>query len=486
MNLIYDIVRKLNKQEIRQIRHRIKHASFEYEKLGKLFELVTRYEEKEEAFYAQKLYGKEPDNTFRVTKSRLKRMLENVLLNDKSLNSYSSAAINARLQTRKKLLQGEILLGRGAYQASKNLLQQVISTAKKYDLTDVLFQAELLLYRHNTILTSVKEHEKRTQALINSNDTITQINEATILHYHISNLLLHKTPKPEELAQIRKHIDRMAAIAEETDHPLIRSMYYLTENYFFQIKGDFQQALDFAYKYLDILQKEASIHSPSKVISAYVQLAKISIQLGNNVEARQFCKLVFEGYPEDGMNYLVGLELTFRLAFYTQEYQEALSYIQSAFANKNMEASKLLAAKWHYFHACVLFQIGDFNQAYHKLNETTPLLSDKYGMNISIRVLEIMILFELGHIDLLETKILNMRQFIKRTQQKKELFRPSMLIKILMEWYKQDYRFDESLSSASDKLKALAEYHKETPFRTTDFELVRLEKWMEQKVQSAR
>ena len=122
MNLIYDIVKKLNKQEIRQIRHRIKHASFEYEKLGKLFELVTRYDEKDEAFYANKIYGKNPDNTFRVTKSRLKRMLENVLLNDKSLNSYSSAAVNARLQARKKLLQGEILLGRGAYQASKNLL----------------------------------------------------------------------------------------------------------------------------------------------------------------------------------------------------------------------------------------------------------------------------------------------------------------------------------------------------------------------------
>ena len=52
--------------------------------------------------------GKAPDNTFRVTKSRLKRMLENIVLNDKSLTGYQSPAINARLQVQKKLLQGEI------------------------------------------------------------------------------------------------------------------------------------------------------------------------------------------------------------------------------------------------------------------------------------------------------------------------------------------------------------------------------------------
>ncbi|MEL7340364.1 MAG: hypothetical protein AAGM67_07765, partial [Bacteroidota bacterium] len=134
MKLIYEIYHKLKNQEIRQLKHKIQHASFEYEKVGKLFELVTQYEEREESFYSQALYQKEPDNTFRVTKSRLKRMFENVILQDRSLTGYSSASTNARLQTRKKLLQGEILLGRGALQASKNLLFQVISSARKFDL----------------------------------------------------------------------------------------------------------------------------------------------------------------------------------------------------------------------------------------------------------------------------------------------------------------------------------------------------------------
>ena len=482
MNLIYDIVKKLKKQEIRQIKHKIKHASFEYDKLGKLFDLVTRYEERDEAFYSQKLYGKDPDNTFRVTKSRLKRMLENVLLNDKSLNSYSSQAINARLQARKKLLQGEILLGRGAYLSSKNLLLQVLSTARKYNLQDIYFQAELLLYRHNTILTSVKEHEKRTEELILHNQTNSLINEAIILHYHISNLLLHKTAKPDELQHIRENIDRVSQIAHATEHPLVQSMHFLTENYYYQIIGKFQEALKYAEKYLHLLQHKSALQSDSKITSAYVQLAKISIQLNQKEQARSYCDLVLSRYSVDEVNHLVGLELAFRLEFYSANYEKAIEYIQSALGNPNIDASKLVSAKWHYFYSCTLFQTEAFREAYQQLNETTPLLSDKYGMNLSIRVLEIMILFELGHTDLLETKILNMRQFIKRTQKKKELFRPSTLIKILIDWYKCNYNFKQTLETAESKFKELADFHVIVPFKTMDFELIRLENWMQGKV----
>jgi hypothetical protein len=58
MKLIYDIVKKLRKQEIRQIRQKIRNSPFEYEKMGKLFDLVTRYDEREEEFYSQKTIWK--------------------------------------------------------------------------------------------------------------------------------------------------------------------------------------------------------------------------------------------------------------------------------------------------------------------------------------------------------------------------------------------------------------------------------------------
>ncbi len=480
MKLIYEIFHKLKNQEIRQLKHKIQHASFEYEKVGKLFELVTQYEEKEESFYSQALYNKDPDNTFRVTKSRLKRMFENVILQDRSLTGYSSASINARLQAKKKLLQGEILLGRGAFKASKNILFQVISTARKYDLYQEAFQAELLLYRHHSVLTSLKDYQKRTDELLKANRMQYLIDEALIIQYYIANLMRNKTLKEDELAEVREKIDQMATIAEETQHPLVLSGYYLTENFFLQTVGKFAEAREFGEKYLDQLQAGDGASSPQRIANAYAQLAKVSLQLQDVDKARAYCEEVLQRVKPDNTNYLIGLELQFRIEFYDQKYDKAEAIAEEALQHPRIEASKQINAHWHYYQSCVKFKKKDFKSAYQELDYTTPLLMDKYGMNPSLRLLEIMILFELGHYDIMETKILNLRQYIKRTQ-KKSLFRPQKLIQILIQWYKRSYDFEAAAKANEGRLAELAAYHEEHPFDTSELELIRLEEWMAQK-----
>ena len=162
MDLIFDIFKKLKNHEIRQIRNHLNASPFEFEKVGKLFELVTRYKDKDEEFFSEKLYGRAPDNTFRVTKSRLKRILEDVILDDKSITDYDAARVNALLQAQKRLLQGEILLGRGAYKASKNLLLQVVGNGRKFSLHNEHFWAQMLLHRTQSVNLSVKEFQKGT------------------------------------------------------------------------------------------------------------------------------------------------------------------------------------------------------------------------------------------------------------------------------------------------------------------------------------
>ncbi|MEL6652093.1 MAG: hypothetical protein AAFQ87_14930 [Bacteroidota bacterium] len=326
--------------------------------------MVTQYEEREESFYSQALYQKEPDNTFRVTKSRLKRMFENVILQDRSLTGYSSASTNARLQTRKKLLQGEILLGRGALQASRNLLFQVISSARKFDLYHESFQAELLLYRHHSVLTSLKDFQKRTESLLQANRTQYLIDEALIIQYYIANLMLNKTLKEEELAEVREKVDQMSEIAAETQHPLVLSGYYLTENFFLQTVGKFAEAREFGKKYLEQLQKEENKTTPQRIANAYVQLAKVSLQLQEPQNARVYCEEVFQRVKTDSTNYLIVLELLFRIEFYDKQFGRALEIVKEAMGHPKINVSTQIKANWHYFHACVRFMQGDFKLAY--------------------------------------------------------------------------------------------------------------------------
>lgn len=484
MKLIYDIVRKLSKQELRMIRQQIRNSAFEYEKMGKLFDLVTRYDERDEEFYAKKLYNKPPDNTFRVTKSRLKRMLENVLLNDKSLNSYPAEYVNAKLQVQKKLLQGEILLGRGAYEASTNLLLQVISTSKKYQLHDEIFRAELLLYRKDRMRSTVKDFEKRKESLIEKNQEIAWVNEGMILHYAISNLINNKTLNPEHFPNIRQQIDRIKEIYETTQQIMIQRAYYLSEIYFHQLTESYQQALEFCKKYLAHIKENKSNYTDHHLGIAYGQLAQVSLHLNKLDKAEEYTSQTLQIFAQDSMNSLNSLELKFHIYFRQSKYEKAADCIEQARGHSQFTSSKFIEAKWHYFHACVLFQTRKFQEAYMELNYTTPLMSDKFGLNLYIRLLEIMIMYELKHLDLMETKILNLRQFVKRTQQNKDTMYARSLIEILTSWYKSNYNFAETVKvfqqvNAENKNQSDSYYDREYYHHEYyGHELVKLTEWL--------
>ena len=328
----------------------------------------------------------------------------------------------------------------------------------------------------------VKEFQKQTNHLLQLNELNAKVNESLILHYSISNLLLNRALKKDQLQTVRAQIDRMQQIAQETDHPQARTVYYRSEIYYHQVNSTYPQARVFAREYLDFLRNDKSQNNPTLIGGAWLQLAQISLQLNELDEARTCTEQAMEIYNDDqNMNSLVVLEVAFRISFYAKDYAGARQQIERAFAHPQFKASSTLSAKWHYFYACLHFSQNQFKEAYHKLNETAPLLADKYGMNIHIRLLEIMIMHEMHNIDLLETKILNMRQFVKRSQKNSEFFRSMILIRILMAWYRNDYQFGKTLNQIRPKLLELDAYHDDQPFRTSDFELIRLEQWMEQK-----
>ena len=472
MKLIYEILRKLRSQEIRQLRDRFKQASFEYERVGKLFDLVTQYEEKEEAFYAQELYQRKPDNTFRVTKSRLKRMMENVMLTDKSLGSYRSKLINARLQLRKKLLQAEILLGRGAYQAGKNLLQNIISTAKKYELLEEEYRAELLLYRNLNLRAGVKDYQKLTERLLKTNQLLAGIDEAKILYYSVANLLVHQTLQEAERQEVRSTIDRLGEIEKLTNHPQVQHLYFLSEIYYQQIDEHFDEALKFCQNYLELIQQNESLYTPQREATAYGQIAQAHLALQNMEEAQTYAQQTLGMFSPDEINYLRSLELSFVVAYYAHQSTEAHQYIQLAMHHPQLNTSPYISARWHYFEACQLFRENQFQAAYLKLNDTTPLLADKHGMNLQIRLLEIILLYELGHHDLLETKILNLKQFVKRSRNKQAIDANLMVFR-LNRWHRNDFDFEYAVAENPQ-----GDENKIPSFRGAVEDMISLDDWM--------
>jgi hypothetical protein len=482
MDLIFDIYKKLKNHEIRQIRNYLTSSPFEFDKVGKLFELVTRYKDKDEEFFSQKLYDRPPDNTFRVTKSRLKRILEDVILNDKSVTDYDTAYVNAQLQGKKRILQGEILLGRGAYKASKNLLLQVVANSRKFSLHNELFWAEMLLHRSQSINLSVKEFEKGTVKLLELNETNSLVNEAAIQHYAITNVLTQTSLKDDQLHDITQKIDRIHKIALKTKSPLANYYFLLSKILFLQYTFNYAEALKYCKMHLDLIRKEPSVRSKQRIGSAYFQLTETSLRKGDLKEAQKYVEETMGHFSNEETNSLVVAGTGFRIAFFAEDWKKAEQIILEAFAHPRFAASPFRAAIWHYNHSCLLFKTGRNSEALRALNEATPLLGDKVGWNLTFRLHEIMLLFEAGLFDVLETKILNMRQFVKRTQKNSETYRPMKLIQILMEWHKNSLDIKKTLQTAKRQLLDLKEFHQNIPFDPSTGELVRLETWLEAKI----
>ena len=170
--------------------------------------------------------------------------------------------------------------------ASKIFLLQVIATAEKYSFHNEYFQAELLLYRNHSIRISVKEFGEKDGKVAKTNRLRASINEAMILYYSISNLLFNQALKPEERQEIRKTIDKIKTISEESGHPQINKRYYLSEIYYYQVANQDKEALKFSHLYLKLVEEDGSQSSEQELAVAYGQLAQVNLRIGELVDAK--------------------------------------------------------------------------------------------------------------------------------------------------------------------------------------------------------
>lgn len=341
----------------------------------------------------------------------------------------------------------------------------------------------MLLHRNQSINMSVREFQKRTEELLKLNEVNYKVNEAAILHYSVTNFLTSVSKSDENiLAEIAEKIELIRTVSEETGSPLAKYYYLLSNILFLQYNYKFSEARDFCKLHLDLVQNYPAVHSQQRLGSAYFQLTETTFRSGSLDEAEDYVEETLSFFSKEETNYLIVLGTAFRISFHARNWEKAERLIQDAFAHPRFQVSEFRAAIWHYYYTCLLFSTGRKRESLRELNNATALLADKEGWNLSFRLQEIMILYECELFDLLETKILNIRQFIKRTQKNSGLYRHMKLIQILMEWHRNSLDIKKTVNSSKKQLLDLQSYHKDIPFDVATGELIRLENWMTSQV----
>lgn len=479
MELIRDIVSRLSPLELKRIRGQIRNNPHELEKVEKLFELILRYPDEEENFYSRKLYKTDAGNSFRVTKARLKRLLEDALLHEKSLKEYDAEYIVAYLSARKRLLEGEILMGRGAYAASKNLLEQVIAASRKYCFMDEWLQARMLLFRHSCNSLTGSELMREVEELQNLRQSVSRLQEASILYYRLSGLLASTTLKEEkEFEDARQTLSLLQKIWEETKIPQAGFFYLKIALYYSQITYEFRDALKYCQELLELVRTAPALQSRQREAAALLQLAEVCLRAGEFKRADTIIRATLPLYKPEEVNYLIALETAFRISFFNGDLERCKTLLGEASAHNALSLSKLRLGRWKYYEAALSFRERQFARCSKLLNEATPVMADKSGWNIALRLLEIMSLYESGKQDLLESRIENLRQFSRRNQQDDNATRARLLTDIISIWHRNQYDFAQAGSYLREELARLHAYHSKVPFNPASFELIRLEEWI--------
>ncbi|MFK7973161.1 MAG: hypothetical protein AB8F95_22520 [Bacteroidia bacterium] len=333
--------------------------------------------------------------------------------------------------------------------------------------------------------TSVREHEKQTEVLLELNKKRALVDECVILHHSVTNLLFNRSLKKASITTVREQIDRMKEIAEKTVHPLAKNYYFLSETYFFQATQNPNMARKFCELYLELLKNEEALFTNVRLAGTYLQLAQITAEQGDLKAAEHNINRALDDFPKKAMNHLLALEVAYRIAFQSKDWEKVGKLIQQAQEHPGLNTSRNLAAKWKYFLACFQFRTQQYREAYTSLNDTTPLLADKFGINIAVRMLDIMIMYETDNMDLLESKILNMRQFVKRTQKDMAQQRAALLVRLLLGWYRSNYSFEDTVDEFKNELEPNNSERSGTGWGTSTYELIPLDSWLVEKARNS-
>lgn len=479
MEVLLEILQVLDKQEISYINKKLNNPKNKFNKIKSLFQLITKKRSTDENFYAEKLYGKKADNSFRVTKARLKKIMEDSLINDHGLTSYNAEYINNSLIADKRLLIAKVLLGRGASNSASILLKQIIQAAKKYNLYEQLYQAEKLLFRHNYVYMSVNEFNEHSEMLKKLSEIRTKEELASILYYSSTKFLAGRTLKTdEEFEKLERELKQIKQYHQETGSPLIRFQYLMLQIYVLQVKKSFDQAYTKSQEFFELVKSEPAVHSTQRIGMAFVHLTENAIARKDFETAKKHSQEILKIYNEKEINYLISLDLIFRTYFYSDSKENAEKYLEVAKGHPLFDKSKIRRGKWMYYQACLEFKEGNFKNALRSLDEATPILVDKLGWNIYFRTLEIMTLYELNYGDLLDNKIENLLQYIKRVAKDIDIEYPELLSELIKKWQKNNYNFRKTIKENGTLIEKVHELAGNFPSQN---ELIRFVDWLSNK-----
>jgi len=380
---------------------------------------------------------------------KLKFQLKGHLLNSLFLIDLNEPHYNDRqrayYECYKNWAAVKILLGKDARNSAVKLSLNILRQAERFEFTELVMDISRILRLHyGTRKGNLAKYEKY-NALFKEYEQLWLMENNAEGRY--TELVMHyvnsKATKPELESMAATYYEEIKTDLEKADSYRLRFSAYFIHLTQHMSRNDYAKSIEVAEDAIAYYKKKEYQATTPLLIFAY-QLLVCYTQLKKYEQGEKIVSFCQSMVKEGSFNWFKFQENHFLLAMHTGQYQQAFRILQHTQSNPRfqylpssvLEVWKIFDAYCHYLvmmdqvkieevAAAPSFRLSKF------INEIPIFSKDKRGMNISILVIQVLILIRKGQYEKAADRIESVRKYAYRYLSKDHTYRSNCFIKML-------------------------------------------------------
>lgn len=450
MDELKNLVNLVSKQKVKQI-NIVSESGELSPKTKLLYEGILEGSIISDTDAASVLYHSKPSNpTYKKLISRFEdRIINTLFFIDIQKKDYSPIQ-RAFHRCYRNYVAVKILVERKRRSTAIYLAEKIFPLAVKYDFTEliVLLARELRFY-YGAYQYNKKKLDDYSQALQDSMGTLqAELESEEALMFLGSFMSLHKGGVQDEgmQDQLDLYYKRLQILSKTTNSYYFNLTTYNFFVLYYMSKKNFKRIIDICKEALDKFENMA-FKSNTAIFVYKNKLAINYLQFGKLEEAEILFKENLKIVEGGTLNWFITYNYYFLLACSSEDYQKAYKILQTVYDHpkfKNLYDSQkqLWFVKESYIHFLIeLGKIDPDAPGYKELrpfrlnrflNDVPIYSKDKRGINISILIIQLILMVQNNKLSDITQRIDSLNQYCYRYLRNDETFRSNCFIKMLI------------------------------------------------------
>jgi len=470
-------------------KHLIAYAKKSTKEDQKMFQLFSYLADKDKIEFNDlkiKVSGDVSDESFIRLLRRTHARVKESLIMDVNITRegvYSDVFLK-QFQLKKMLMQGHILQGRALAESALNVYNNIISTAKKYELYDELIEAIILKQSLIANMRGTKTFKRLNADLKFAERCRNYLRDTKIIYVTYSVGLRTNSLTKSQKATLSKEIEKIQYYHEETKSVNIYTQLLLIQMELYSLEGKVKEEIEVGKTLLKTLKFNKAVYSKPRIGFVYANITDCELSVLQFKKSLQLAREAESWANKYSINHIIAKIYQNESYFFLNKFSDSMNAIEETLAFSVLQKYPYHYARLHFMKSMNLFALKDFKSAVGLLANLSEIEKDKEGWNLWIRIMRILCSIELSKLNLFDYDLDSLRKHIGRVEKGSVSIRSRdrLIFKILNELSRNNLDFEETSMKRAKELELLKSVDKEYSWNIDSPEKVLFHDWFDSKL----